>query len=130
MAMKHAPEYVKHLRYKLRSMWIPVVERAYIYGDNKFVLVNSGTPHSQLKKKSNYVTFHHACEGFALDKWRITYINTHENIDDLMTENLSSGIKRTKFCKTLLYFLTPSIEAGKKVDHNATASVVKILPGQ
>ena len=46
MAMKHATEYVRGLRYKLRSMGIPVDECAYIYGDNKSVLVNSGTPHS------------------------------------------------------------------------------------
>ena len=46
MAMKHATEYVQGLRYKLRAIGIPVVECAYVYGDNKSVLVNTGTPHS------------------------------------------------------------------------------------
>ena len=68
MTMKHATEYVRGLRYKLRSMWIPVVECAYIYGDNKSVLVNSGTPHSQLRKKSNSVALYHVREGFAPDE--------------------------------------------------------------
>ena len=72
---------------------------AYIYGDKKPVLVDLGTPHSQLKKKSNSVAYHHVLEGSALDEWRTTYINTHENIADLMTKNLPSGVKRTKFCK-------------------------------
>ena len=130
MAMKHATEYVRGLQYKLRSMGVPMDECAYIFGDNKSVLVSSGTPLSQMKKKSNYIAYHHVCDGATLDEWRTTYINTHENITDLMIKNIPSRIKRTKFCKMLLYFLTPSIEAGEKDDHHATATAVKILPGQ
>ena len=63
MAMKHATEYVRGLRYKLRAMRIPVEECTYIYGDNKSVLVTSAVPHSQLKKKSNSVAFHHVRKG-------------------------------------------------------------------
>ena len=111
-------------------MGIPVDECAYIYGDNKSVLVNSGTPHSQLKKKSNSVAYHHCREGSALDEWRTTYINTHENIADLMTKNLPSGAKRTKFCQMLLHFLSPSIEAGKEDDHHAAAAAVNVIPGR
>ena len=59
MAMKHATEYVRGLQYKLRGMGIPVDECAYIYGDNKSVLVNLSVPHSQLKKNSNNVAYHH-----------------------------------------------------------------------
>ena len=130
MAIKHATEYVRGLRYKLKSMKIPVNECAYIYGDSKPVLVNSGTPNSQLKKKSNYVTCHHVREGSALNEWRTTYINTHENIADLMTKNLTSGVKRTNFCKLLLHFLTPSIKAGEENDYYAETTAMKVLPGQ
>ena len=62
MAMKHATEYVRGLQYKLRSMGILVDECAYIYGDNKSVLVNLGTPHSLLKKISNSIAYHYVCE--------------------------------------------------------------------
>ena len=130
MAMKHATEYVRGMQYKLRSMGIPVDECAYIYGDNKSVLVNSGMPHLQLKKNSNAVVYHRVREGTALDEWRTTYINTHENIADLMNKYLPSGIKRTKFCKKLLHFLTPSIKAGEEDDHHAAAAAVNNLPGQ
>ena len=105
-------------------------ECGYIYGDNKFVLVNLGTPHSQLKKKSNSVAYYHVREGSALDEWSTTYINTHENIADLMTKNPPSRVKRTKFWKMLLHFLTPSIEAGEEDDHHAAAAATKVLPGQ
>ena len=46
MAIKYATECVQGLRYKLRLVGIQVVECAYISGDNKSVLVNSGTLHS------------------------------------------------------------------------------------
>ena len=49
MAMKHTTEYVLSLRYKLRAMGILGEECAYIYGDNKSVLVNTAVPCSQLK---------------------------------------------------------------------------------
>ena len=128
--MKHVTEYVRGLRYKLRAMGIPVEECAYIYGDNKSVLVNSTVPHSQLKKKSNSVAFHHVREVSALDEWRATCINTHDNIADLLTKNLPSGEKQTKFCKMLLHYLNPSIEIEKLSDKAVPAAVVKVLPRQ
>ena len=106
-----------------------MIECAYIYGDNKSVLVNSAVPHSQLKKKSNSVAFHHVREGSALDEWRATYINTHWNIADLLTKNLPSGEKRTRFCKMLLHYLNPSIEVEKISDKAAAAAAVRVLPG-
>ena len=107
-----------------------MVECVYIYGDNQSVLVNSGTRHSQLKKKSNSVAFHHVCEGSALDEWRTTYINTHDNIADLMTKNLASGAKRMKFCEMLLHFLKPSNEIGEEANLHAAAAALKAIPSQ
>ena len=129
MAMKHATEHVRDLRYKLRAMGVPVVECAYIYGDNKSVLVNLGTPHSQLKKKSNYMAFHHVREGSALDEWGTTYINMHESVADLLTKNLPSGPKRTKFFQTLLHFLKPSLDFSKGEDHQAAEASIMVLSG-
>ena len=111
-------------------MGILVKECAYIYGDNKSVLVNLAVPHSQLKKKANSMVFHHVREGSALYEWRATYINTHENIADQFTKNLPSGEKRTKVCKMLLHYLNPSIEIEKLSDKVATAAVTMVLPGQ
>ena len=91
--------------------------------------MNSETPHSQLKKKSNFVSPHPVCEGSALDEWRTTYINTYEIIADLLTKNLTSGAKKTIFCKMLLHFLTPSLDVCKEVDHHVAAAPMMILPG-
>ena len=126
MALKYATEYVRGLRYKLRSMGIPVNECTFIYGDNQSVLCNTTTPHSQLKKKSNSVAYHHVREGSALNKWRTTYIRTDDNTSDLMTKALPHGEKRTKFCKILLHFLNPGVDYGNDVDKIEHAAVVAI----
>ena len=86
--MKHATEYVRDVRYKLRAMGIPVDGSTYVYGNNQSVLANTTAPHSQLKKKSNSVAYHHCREGSAFDKWWTTYINTHDNSSDLLTKAL------------------------------------------
>ena len=35
----------------------------------------------------------------------MTYTNTHDNLSDLLTNNLPTGEKRSKFCKQLLHHL-------------------------
>ena len=101
-AMKQATEYVRGLRYKLRMMGIPVESPAFIFGDNQSVLANTTMPKSTLKKKSNSIAFNFVREGCARDEWRTTYVNTHDNIADLLTKPLPSGEKRDKFIRMVL----------------------------
>jgi hypothetical protein len=86
-------------------MGIPCDEPTYVYGDNQSVLANTMVPESQLKKKSNSIAYHFVREGCARDEWRTTYINTHENPADLLTKPLSSGEKRDKFVRMILWWL-------------------------
>jgi hypothetical protein len=102
VAMKQATEYIRGLRYKLRMMGITVDEPAYVFGDNQSVLANTTAPGSTLKKKSNAIAYHFVREGCARDEWRTTYINTDENVADLLTKPLA-GPKRTKFVRMLLH---------------------------
>ena len=105
IAMKQATEYVRGLRYKLRMMGVPVDEPAFVYGDNQSVLANTTMPESTLKKKAQSVAYHFVREGCARDEWRTAYINTHDNVADLMTKPLPSGEKRWKFVRMLLHHL-------------------------
>jgi hypothetical protein len=105
MAMKHCTEYVRGLRYKLRMMGIACPGPTFIYGDNQSVLCNTSLPQSTLKKKSNSIAYHFVREGCARDEWRTTYINTHDNVADLMTKPLAAGEKRTKFVRMVMYHL-------------------------
>ena len=59
MAIKRVTEYIRGLRYKLWMMGIPVVDCAFIFGDNQSVLKNTISPDSKLKKKSYSITYHH-----------------------------------------------------------------------
>ena len=109
VAMKQATEYVRGLRYKLRMMGILVDEPAFVFGDNKSVLCNTTMPGSMLKKKNNAIAYHYVREGVARDEWRTTYVNTDENVADLLTKPLSCP-KRWKFVGMVLHHLYPEKE--------------------
>ena len=85
-------------------MGIEVNGPAYIYGDNKSVLSNASVPESVLKKKSNSIAYNFVREGSSSDEWRVTYVNTNDNVADLLTKPLS-GEKRKAFIRRLLYHL-------------------------
>jgi hypothetical protein len=67
VAMKHATEYIR----------------------NQSVLANTTALGSTLMKKSNAIAYHFVREGCARDEWRTTYINTDENVADLLTKHLA-----------------------------------------
>jgi hypothetical protein len=93
------------LRFKLRMTGITVDEPAYVVGDNQSVLANTSAPALTLKKKSNAIAYHFVREGCAKDEWRTGYINTHDNVVDLVTKPLPSGEKQTKFIRMLLHHI-------------------------
>ena len=102
-SMKQCCEYIRGLKYKLTMMGIPTELPAYIFGDNKSVLINSSIPHSTLKKKSCAVSYHFVREGIAKDEWRVEYVATDDNPSDLLSKPLSGGMKRNKFVTMLLH---------------------------
>jgi len=84
VAMKHACEYIRGLRFKLRMMGVPVSDPCFIFGDNQSVLTNSSIPESTLKKKSNSVEYYFVRHGLVLDKWQFTYGKSAENPAHIM----------------------------------------------
>ena len=105
IAMKQCCEYVHGLRYKLRMMGISCDDLMFIYGDNQSVLANTTVPDSTLKKKSQSIAYHFVQEGAAQDEWQTTYVNTHENEADILTNQLPSGEKRKSFVQKLLHHI-------------------------
>jgi hypothetical protein len=102
IAMKKTTEYVRGLRYKLRMMGITVNEPTFVFGDNQSVLANTTAPASTMKKKSNAIAYHFVREECACDEWQTAYINTNDNIADLLTKPLA-GLKRAKFVQMILH---------------------------
>ncbi len=99
--MKQATEYARGLRYKLQMMGMTVNEPTFVLGDNQLVLANTTAPASTLKKKSNAIAYHFVQEGWARNEWHTAYVNTNNNVVDLMTKPFA-GSKRTKFFQMLL----------------------------
>ena len=52
IAMKQCCEYLRGLRFKLRSMGISIEGPCCVYGDNKSVLTNSSQPNLPITKNS------------------------------------------------------------------------------
>ncbi len=59
----------------------------------------------KLKKKSNAIVYHFIREGVAQDEWWTAYVNTDENLADLLTKPLS-GPKQANFVRMVLYHVT------------------------
>ena len=87
--MKQATEYVCSPRCKLRMMGIAVDEPTFVFGDNQSVLANTTNPTFTLKKTLNAIAYHFVREGVARDKWSTAYINTDDNVADMLTKPLS-----------------------------------------
>ena len=97
-------------------MGIPVEGPMCIYGDNESVLANTTKPDSTLKKKSQSIAYHFVHEEVARDKWRSSYVNTHDNEADLLAKQLPHGEKRKGFVSNLLYHIFgPKWQGGEEV---------------
>ena len=102
MALKHCCKCVRGLRYKLRMLGIQIDDPTYIFGDNRAVFVNLSVPDSVLKKKSNSIAYHFVREGTASDEWRTNYIQSENNIADMLTKPLGAE-KRQRFLGMVLH---------------------------
>ena len=88
-------------------MGIPVDKHAFVYGDsdNQSVLANTTNPGSTIKKKIHSIAFHFICKGCVRNEWYTAYINTTENIVDLLTKPLPSEEKCWYFVSKILHWL-------------------------
>ena len=103
--MKHACEYIRGLRYKLKMMRIPFSDPCFVYGDNKSVLYNTTLPESALKKKSNSIAYYSVREGVAINEWVTGYEPSDTNVSDLLTKPVPAGKRRTCLVMGVLYYI-------------------------
>jgi hypothetical protein len=104
VALKHAMECLRGLRYKLCMMGIAISGPSYIYWDNTSVIHNTRCPESTLKKKSHALCYHAACESVsvAMGESLTGHIATDRNVADLLTKVLY-GQKRKCIIGEILY---------------------------
>ena len=65
VAAKTATEQVMDLRNTLRYLGVPIMTKAYMFGDNKSVVMSSTIPQSILNKRHNMLSYHRAIEAIA-----------------------------------------------------------------
>ena len=84
-------------------------EPAFIFGDNQSLLANTTITESTPKENTQSTAFHFLREVSAHDEWRTAYINTYENVADMLTTPLPSGENHWKFVRMFLHHLAPIV---------------------
>lgn len=103
VALKTGVEANRALRYRLRMMGVPIDGATYTYVDNKSVVHSSSAPESALRKKSNVIAYHACREASAMKEMVIGWINTLDNVADLMTKVVANGEQRNALIRRLLW---------------------------
>ena len=102
MALKTGVELLEGLRYKLRMMGVPLEGYCYTFVDNQSVVVNSSSPESTLKKKSNSVAYNYCRAKSAADIHRTDWVGTKFNCSDMLTK-VHAGTKRDELRRMVMY---------------------------
>ena len=76
--------------YNLRMMGVPISVPSNIHGENMSVIYNNWRPDSTLRKKSNCICYHTACESVAMGQSLTGHVGTNENCAELSTKVLYS----------------------------------------
>ena len=103
MAMKTYCKYERGVPYKLRMFGIPVLQPAFIYGDNQVVLKNTTIPESTLIKKCQSIAYHMVRKGVARKEWLTGYVPSEQNPSDTQTKTVPTQSKRTHLVSMYLY---------------------------
>ena len=74
-----------------------------MYGDNMSTIHNSQHPESQLKKKSNSISYHAVREAVAILELLTGHAKMDENPADIHTKVVGGGIKRKHLVEMYLY---------------------------
>jgi hypothetical protein len=85
-----ATELILEIRYMLRSLEVALNGPVLMLGDNMSVVLNTTVPSSLLKKKNNVIAYHRVREAIAARIMRFAYIESEENVSDILTKPLSN----------------------------------------
>jgi hypothetical protein len=101
-ALRIATEHIIGLRYKLRTLGVPLMGPAYTFCDNNSVVLSSTIPGSILKKKHNAIAYHKVRETIACGVMQLHYVSTEWNLADILTKILP-GPKYKKIVRCILH---------------------------
>ena len=102
VAMRQAIDMIEGLRYKLRMMGVPIGGATQVFCDNDAVVKSTTRPESTLKKKHNAINYHRIREAQAAGHINITWVESGNNLADVLTKVLV-GEKRRELIRRILY---------------------------
>jgi hypothetical protein len=105
VAMKNGIETVRGLRYKLRTMGVPLSVPCYVYEGNEPFIHNTQRPKSMLKNKSKSICYHVARELSAMVECIMAHVYSENNPADMCTKVIPAGMKRRHLVGMLLFDL-------------------------
>ena len=87
VAAKTATEQIMGLRNTLRYLGVPVMTKAYMFGDNKSVVTSSATPQSILNKRHNMLSYHRVREAIASKILEFHWCSSDQNRSDILSKH-------------------------------------------
>ena len=82
-----ATEQIMDLRNTLRYRGVPIMTKAYMFGDNKSVVMSSTIPQSILNKRHNTLSYHRVREAIAANILEFHWCSSSQNRSDILSKH-------------------------------------------
>ena len=87
VAAKTATEQIMDLRNTLRYLGVPIMNKAYMFGDDKSVVTSSTIPQSILNKRHNMLSYHRVREAIAAKILEFHLCSSRQNRSDILCKH-------------------------------------------
>jgi hypothetical protein len=87
VAARVATDHIIDLRTTLRYLGVPILGKAYMFGDNQSVITSSTIPHSKLGKRHNALSYHRVREAIVAKILFFSHIDGKENPADILSKH-------------------------------------------
>ena len=87
VAAKTAAEQIMDFRTILKYLGVPIMTKAYMFGDNKPVVMSSTIPQSILNKRHNMLSYHRVREAFAAKILEFHWCSSSQNRSDILSRH-------------------------------------------
>ena len=87
VAAKSATKQIVGSRQTLRYLGVPMMSKAYTFGDNKSVVTSSTVPHSLLSKRHNILSYHRVREFIAAKILVFHWCDSSQNKSDILSKH-------------------------------------------
>ena len=75
------------LRNTLRYLGVPIMTKAYMFGDNKSVVTSSTIPQSILSKRHNMLSYHRVREAIATKILEVHWCSSDQKRSDILSKH-------------------------------------------